>query len=457
MVMIDSHRKNIQNALNAECCLADGEPRYEIQTRIGDGGVGIVYACHDKQMNRMVALKTSKHPDTEKTIHKVFERESRISSLIGHPNMVTIYDSLVCGNYAILIREFFPETFSDFIDDLMVNKENPTLEKVLQFLEPAAEAIQAAHDTQEEKEAEKGIFHRDIKGANILINRSVKKVISKVSDWGSAGLPSSMSSAMSTLCYRAPETYSGKHTRSSDIYSFALVAVSALKGIQTQYLFDGSIEQKKDKNHLDKVVAPLKSAMSKQAWQAIRNSIDADPSKRCNSIDDFIRALKGQGAVEINTKPAPPKSKAPPKQPSLDSGFMERYQSYEQYVISARQDSVAGTYSKNTINTVLSKLDGLQKYSAKHSLEKNPEYRSLLEKANAFALRMSEEDIEGRIRVFCDIVNIDRGPLTKKERTELKNKGLSCSADIAQALDDSLKAWQPFRGPTDPNHKIYNP
>lgn len=450
--MLIGHAKKIQSALNAECCLEDGSPRYEWKQKLGDGSFGIAYVFSDNQMKRLVTVKASKHPKSLGSTKKVFDRETEISSLVSHPNIVTIYDSLVCGNYAVLIREFLPETLNGFINDVAEEAENPTVERVLQFLEPVCDVIQAAH--------QKNIINRDIKGQNILIDRSGNKVIVKVADWGSAGKTTSGSSAMSTLFFRAPETLDDnkdkrvKEPFKIDVYSLAAVTIGMFTGNPEPF---DTIKQKSDKKYLDGLVAPLKSLVPENAWKALRGCVDPNPGKRCKSIDEFISRLKGQGAVEINTKPAPPKSKAPPKQPSLDSGFMERYQSYEQYVSSARQDSVAGTYSKNTINTVLSKLDGLQKYSAKHSLEKSPEYRSLLEKANAFALRMSEEDIEGRIRVFCDIVNIDRGPLTKKERTELKNKGLSCSADIAQALDDSLKAWQPFRGPTDPNHKIYNP
>lgn len=456
--MLMGHAKKIQNLLNAECCLADGAPRYEWEEKLGDGSFGIAYAFHDNQMKRLVTVKASKHPKSLGNTKKVFDRETEISSLVSHPNIVTIYDSLVCGNYAILIREYLQETLNAFINDVAEETENPTLDRVLQFLEPVCDAVQAAH--------QKGIVNRDIKGQNILVDRGSKKVIAKVSDWGSAGDVTSMSSAMSTLCFRAPETLAKQKSpkadaRRADIYSVAAVTVGMFTGDPEPF---DTLEQKSDKKYLDNLVAPLKAIVPENVRKTLRNCIDPAPGKRCSSIDEFIIMLKGQGAVEINTRKsaeysAPAHSggftservPAPPKQPSLDSGFIERYQSLEQAVGSAEPESGPyNVYSADTVASVLEKRQELQDYAQQKGL--SGEHQELLKKANAAVFAMYNHDLE-ILTEFCSIIK--KINLTSKDREALKKKGWANEEAATNAFAKNLSAWKTSMEPLDKEGKIY--
>src|ERR1051326_3329039 len=119
---------------------------YEILEPLGAGGMGEVYKARDPRLNRIVAIKVSNDRFTERS-----QREARAIAAFNHPRTCQIYD--VGPNYMVM----------EYIQGRTLRGPLP-LDQALQYAIQICEAMQAAH--------EKGIIHRDLNPANILVGDS---------------------------------------------------------------------------------------------------------------------------------------------------------------------------------------------------------------------------------------------------------------------------------------------
>src|SRR5438874_887751 len=154
--------------------------RYEIRSKLGEGGMGEVYLAQDTKLDRKVALKilpaeVAAHHDRMRR----FVQEAKAASALNHPNIITIYeiDESVGGTAGERVHFIA----SEFIDGETLRRRmrNPPLKlgEVLDIATQIAGALAAAHAA--------GIIHRDIKPENIMIRRDG---IVKVLDFGLANL-----------------------------------------------------------------------------------------------------------------------------------------------------------------------------------------------------------------------------------------------------------------------------
>ena len=194
---------------------------YKILSKLGEGGMGVVYKAHDTKLDRMVALKflpleLTKDPDArERFIH-----EAKAASSLSHPNVCTIHD----------IQEHEHQMFivMDFVDGqtLRQKKDSITFKQAIDIGIQVADGLAAAH--------EKGIVHRDIKPENIMIR---KDGIVQVMDFGLAKLRGRATrltkegSTVGTAGYMSPEQVQGQDTdHRSDIFSFGVLLYEMLTG-----------------------------------------------------------------------------------------------------------------------------------------------------------------------------------------------------------------------------------
>ena len=118
---------------------------HEILSLIGAGGMGEVYKARDTRLDRIVAIKVSREPFSER-----FEREARAVAALNHPHICQLYD--VGPNYLVM----------EFVEGPPLKGPLP-IEKAVEYAGQILDALDAAH--------RKGITHRDLKPANILITR----------------------------------------------------------------------------------------------------------------------------------------------------------------------------------------------------------------------------------------------------------------------------------------------
>jgi serine/threonine protein kinase len=148
--------------------------RYEIRSKIGEGGMGEVYLAQDTRLDRKVALKilpveVAAHPDRMKR----FVQEAKTASALNHPSIITIYEIEQIDSVNFIATEFIDgETLRQRLKNAPLK-----LGEVLEVAIQTASALSAAHAA--------GIVHRDIKPENIMLRTDG---IVKVLDFGLAKL-----------------------------------------------------------------------------------------------------------------------------------------------------------------------------------------------------------------------------------------------------------------------------
>jgi len=131
---------------------------YRVLEKLGEGGMGVVYKAQDIKLERVVALKfLSQHLTSDLVEKKRFMQEAKAASGLNHPNIATIYEIDEFEGQMFMAMEYVEgETLKQAIA-----KEVLPVKDVLDIGIQICEGLNTAH--------EKGIVHRDIKSANIML------------------------------------------------------------------------------------------------------------------------------------------------------------------------------------------------------------------------------------------------------------------------------------------------
>jgi serine/threonine protein kinase len=268
--------------------------RYEIRSKIGEGGMGEVYLAQDTKLDRKVAIKFLNEEfsrDSDKLNR--FIQEARAASALNHPNILTVYEvGEVDGKNYISTELIDGQTLREHISQ----KEALQLNAILKIGVQVAEALSATHQA--------GIIHRDIKPENIMIRRDG---YAKVLDFGLAKLtePGAVATGsedatriqvnttpgmvMGTVSYMSPEQARGNVTDArTDIWSLGVVLYEMLAG---KVPFTGETINHTIVSILEKEPLLLENVPA-ELQRIVRKSMTKDVDMRYQSARDLLIDLK---------------------------------------------------------------------------------------------------------------------------------------------------------------------
>jgi hypothetical protein len=262
--------------------------RYLTLSRVGVGGMGVVYRAHDTELNRTVALKVlpphlCRHPEYLRR----FRTEARAQARLNSPHVITLFELMEHPAGEILVLEYV---------------EGETLESRLRHYGPlpAAEAVRVFDQALRGLEHihRMGVVHRDLKPSNIFITRDGTV---KLMDFGIARLldnqdPSQTGAMVGTLLYISPEQINGRETDArSDIYT---IGVSLFEAVTGRLPFERRSDYALMHAHVQENPPSPKEFQRRlppELESVILKAIEKDPARRFQSAAEFRTALMALG------------------------------------------------------------------------------------------------------------------------------------------------------------------
>jgi serine/threonine-protein kinase len=296
--------------------------RYEIRSKIGEGGMGEVYLAEDTQLHRKVALKVlPAEVASNQDRMRRFNQEATAAAALNHPNIAHIYEIGEHDGVHFIAMEF--------VDGVTlrekIHRDHTDLGKLLRYLQQVAEGLAKAHAA--------GIVHRDLKPDNIMVTdeghakildfglaKLIEQHTASTSAEGSSEVATAVmpqrsipGTVMGTVGYMSPEQAQGKTNEidhRSDIFSFGCILFEAATG-QRAFVSESTIDT------LHKIVhspAPLVKDANPSApadlTRIVRRCLAKDPDERYQSIKEAaieLRELRREleGAAELETTVRP--------------------------------------------------------------------------------------------------------------------------------------------------------
>jgi eukaryotic-like serine/threonine-protein kinase len=300
-------RRLLDGLRGASAPLASGDPlrlgRYRILHRLGQGGMGIVFAAEDESLGRRVAVKTISEPDD--SARKRFRREARAAARVNHPNVCQVYEiGEDSGQLYIAMELLEGETLSS-----RLQRGAMSLAEVLKLAQGMLAALQALHEA--------GTLHRDLKPSNVFLTAHGVKLL----DFGLArALPKPLTQSLAgeseltrpgllvgTPRYMTPEQVLGHATDPrTDLFSTGAILYEALAG-RPAFLGSNTVEVLSATLH-EEPPALAGDAAVVALDRLIRRALAKRPSERPPSAAAMLEEVSaispdGRGASRAVARP----------------------------------------------------------------------------------------------------------------------------------------------------------
>ena len=259
--------------------------RYQIEGRLGSGGMAVVYRARDLMLERSVAVKILREDySSDQAFRERFHQEAKAAANLSHPSIVTIHDFGLDAGRLFIVMEYIPGTD---LKSILQSRGRFSTEEALPLVIQAAAGIGYAHRA--------GLVHCDVKPQNMLVTPDQRL---KVTDFGIARAlasihPEEQSSVVwGSPQYFAPEQAAGMApSPASDVYSLGVILYEMLTG---RLPFTGVTALELSRQHrTSDVPSPRQFNPSIPAAleQILLKVLSKEPSARYRTADQLGRVL----------------------------------------------------------------------------------------------------------------------------------------------------------------------
>ena len=269
---------------------------YTLLDKLGEGAMGVVFLAADTQLMRKVAIKVLRTPG-DRTARARLLREAQNLAQLNHPHVLHVYEVGEHRDEIYMVMEYVEGAPLD----VWLAEHPPNFAALLAILLDVGRGLAAAHA--------RGLVHRDVKPANILIHRDGRALIG---DFGLAWLDGPLQidpyapraadrlrtlsqGAAGTPAYMSPEQFDrpADIDARSDLFSFCVVVWEAVHG-QRPFVAD-TVEQTRDAVRAGRLTAPTKrlSGTPARLERILRRGLAARPNDRYPDMPALLAALDG--------------------------------------------------------------------------------------------------------------------------------------------------------------------
>ena len=300
--------------------------RYEIQARIGEGGMGIVYKARQTSIDRVIAIKMlNAQMAADPTWVQRFYNEAKACSRLQHPNTIRMFDFGQSSDGRLFMT-------MEFLDGVSlreaVSKGPMAPQRVVKILIQCCASLAEAHSI--------GIIHRDIKPDNVfLLNMAGSPDFVKLLDFSVAKLlegdrmKTQAGVVFGTPQYMSPEQGRGLPLDArSDLYALGILAFEMLTG---NVPFNDENPMTVIQMHLHGSVPPLAATIPYSVQQIVRRALEKDPSRRYQSSGEMMQhcqqvfAEVSQGGMSIGAGGMPKTMIASGPLPGMQQHGMQQH------------------------------------------------------------------------------------------------------------------------------------
>lgn len=275
--------------------MVDAIGHYRIERKLGEGGMGVVYAARDERLHRDVAIKTLRGAAALGDRDRVW-REARAAAAVNHPNVCHVYEVAEHGDTIYIVMELLA---GEALAARIARGPLPTAEALTIGL-GVLSALEALHA--------RGIVHRDLKPANVFLTPHGVKLLDFGLAHGVSVEPFSdvrltaTGVVAGTPRYMAPEQLQGRPAIvASDLFAFGAILYEMMSG---RYAFDG--ENVWDISHAvlhgQPLALPAGTATAAMD-EVIRRCLSKRPEDRYADAAAIARDLRGIAAIDSGETP----------------------------------------------------------------------------------------------------------------------------------------------------------
>lgn len=263
--------------------------KYRITERIGRGGMADVYLGVHTHLDRQVAIKVLHgHLSEGGDFIERFKREAKAIANLRHPNIVQVFDFDIQDDLILMVMEYIEGVdLQSKITSLAKEGKRLPIGQIGSIINDIAKALDYAHS--------QGMLHRDVKPANILIDKEGKAFLT---DFGIAKIVTdnkltATGTLIGTPAYMSPEQGKGDDlSEESDIYSLGIVAFEMLTG---QVPFDAQtpigIVHKQITDPIPEI-SDLVDGVPGPSQEVVNKALAKSPDQRYSTAVDLVVALK---------------------------------------------------------------------------------------------------------------------------------------------------------------------